>query len=67
MTPSAVFCESTYDDSQQRQLARDTGARFGGTLFVDSLSSLDGLAPSYLELLRHNLNLITQGLGSDRP
>ena len=63
----AVFCESTYDDSQQRQLARDTGARFGGTLFVDSLSSLDGLAPSYLELLRHNLNLITQGLGSDRP
>ncbi len=62
----AVFCESTYDDSQQRQLARESGARFGGTLFVDSLSSLDGLAPNYLELLRHNLSLIKKGLGS-RP
>ena len=60
----AVFCESTYDDRQQRQLARDTGAQFGGTLYVDSLSSLDGLAPSYIELLRHNLNLIKKGLGA---
>lgn len=60
----AVFCESTYNDRQQRQLARDTGAQFGGTLHVDSLSSLDGLAPSYLELLRHNLNLIKKGLGA---
>ena len=58
----AVFCESTFDDSQQRQVAKESGARFGGTLYTDSLSSPDGLAPSYLELLRYNADLIKQGL-----
>jgi manganese transport system substrate-binding protein len=58
----SVFCESTFDDRQQRQLAQQSGARFGGTLYTDSVSSLDGLAPSYLELLRHNADLIKRGL-----
>jgi manganese transport system substrate-binding protein len=58
----AVFCESTFDDSQQRQVAKESGARFGGTLYTDSLSGPDGLAPSYLELLRYNADLIKQGL-----
>jgi manganese transport system substrate-binding protein len=58
----AVFCESTFADRQQRQVARKAGARFGGTLFTDSLSGLDGLAPSYIELLRHNADLIKRGL-----
>lgn len=58
----AVFCESTFDDSEQRQVAEAAGARFGGTLFVDSLSGLDGLAPNYIALLRHNANKITAGL-----
>lgn len=58
----AVFCESTFDDRQQRQLAQQSGARFGGTLYVDSVSSLDGLAPSYIELLRHTVDLIKRGL-----
>jgi manganese transport system substrate-binding protein len=58
----AVFCESTFDDSQQRQVANKSGARFGGTLYTDSVSSPDGLAPSYLELLRYNADLIKQGL-----
>lgn len=58
----AVFCESTFDDRQQRQLAQQAGARFGGTLYTDSLSGLDGLAPSYIELLRHNADLIKRGL-----
>jgi ABC-type Zn uptake system ZnuABC Zn-binding protein ZnuA len=57
-----VFCESTFDDSQQRQVANKSGARFGGTLYTDSVSSPDGLAPSYLELLRYNADLIKQGL-----
>jgi manganese transport system substrate-binding protein len=58
----AVFCESTFDHSQQRQVAEKAGARFGGTLYTDSLSGLDGLAPSYIELLRHNADLIKRGL-----
>ena len=58
----AVFCESTFDDSQQRQVANKSGARFGSTLYTDSLSGPDGLAPSYLELLRYNADLIKQGL-----
>jgi len=58
----AVFCESTFDHSQQRQVAKTSGARFGGTLYTDSLSGLDGLAPSYIELLRHNADLIKRGL-----
>jgi len=57
-----VFCESTFDHSQQRHVAETTGARFGGTLHTDSLSGLDGLAPSYIELLRHNAHLIKRGL-----
>ncbi|MEY3758185.1 MAG: hypothetical protein RLZZ263_1339, partial [Cyanobacteriota bacterium] len=58
----AVFCESTVSDEAQRELARATGARFGGTFYVDSLSGSTGPAPSLLELQRHNVNLIVRGL-----
>jgi manganese transport system substrate-binding protein len=58
----AVFCESTVSDEAQREVARATGARFGGTFYVDSLSGSGGPAPSLLALQRHNVNLIVQGL-----
>ena len=58
----AVFCESTVSDEAQREVARATGARFGGTFFVDSLSEPSGPAPSLLALQRHNVNLIVKGL-----
>ena len=58
----AVFCESTVSDEAQREVARATGARFGGTFYVDSLSAPSGPAPNLLALQRHNLNLIVQGL-----
>lgn len=58
----AVFCESTVSDEAQREVARATGARFGGTFYVDSLSAPSGPAPNLLALQRHNLNLIIQGL-----
>ena len=38
----AVFCESTVNTSPARQVARDTGAHYGGVLYVDSLSAADG-------------------------
>ncbi len=57
-----VFCESTVNPSAQEQVALATGAAFGGTLYVDSLSTADGPVPTYLDLLRHDLDLITEGL-----
>lgn len=59
----AVFCESTVSDGAQRQVAAQSGARFGGTLYVDSLSEADGPVPTYLDLLRHDLRTIAEGLG----
>ena len=58
----AVFCESTVSDKAQRQVARVTGAQFGGNLYVDSLSGPDGPAPTLLDLQRYNMKLIIEGL-----
>lgn len=58
----AVFCESTVDGRAQRRLAADTGARWGGTFHVDSLSGPEGPAPTYLALMRHNVDTLVQGL-----
>jgi len=58
----AVFCESTVSNESQMIVAEETGAKFGGDLFVDSLSESDGVANSYLNMLKHNLILIKKGL-----
>lgn len=47
-----VFCESTVNTSAAEQVARETGAAFGGVLYVDSLSAADGPIPTYFDLLR---------------
>jgi ABC-type multidrug transport system fused ATPase/permease subunit len=57
----AVFCESTVSSDPAEQVARETGAAFGGTLYVDSLSA-DGPVPTYLDLLRVTTETIAQGL-----
>lgn len=61
----AIFCESTVSDKAQREVAKASGSRFAGTFYVDSLSAADGPAPTLLDLQRHNVRLIQQGLGSD--
>lgn len=58
----AVFCESTVSDRPMQQVVEATGAAFGGTLYVDSLSEPDGPVPTYLDLLRHDAELIAAGL-----
>jgi manganese transport system substrate-binding protein len=58
----AVFCESTVSDKPMQQVVRATGARFGGMLYVDSLSEADGPVPTYLDLLRHDARVIVAGL-----
>ncbi|MGI9524973.1 MAG: metal ABC transporter substrate-binding protein [Hyphomicrobiaceae bacterium] len=56
-----VFSESTVSDKPMRQVAKETGARYGGVLYVDSLSSPDGPVPSYLRLLEVTVSTIAQG------
>ena len=63
----AVFCESTVNGAAQRQVAAETGARYGGTLYVDSLSKPDGPVPTYLDLLRHDAATIVTGLTGKEP
>lgn len=58
----AVFCESTVNDKAQKQVADETGARFGGVFYVDSLSGSDGPTPTYLDLLRYNATTLVNGL-----
>jgi manganese transport system substrate-binding protein len=58
----AVFCESTVSDKPMQQVVRATGASFGGTLYVDSLSEAGGPVPTYLDLIRHDADTISAGL-----
>jgi manganese transport system substrate-binding protein len=60
----AVFCESTVEPRIQQEVVAATGARLGGTLFVDSLSDENGPAPTYLKLLQHTADTIITGLTS---
>jgi manganese/iron transport system substrate-binding protein len=58
-----VFSESTVSDKPARQVARETGARYGGVLYVDSLSDERGPVPSYLTLLEVTVDTIAKGFG----
>ena len=57
----AMFCESTVNVNPAKQVARETGARFGGVLYVDSLTKPNGVAPTYLDLLRVTSQTILDG------
>lgn len=57
-----IFCETTVSDEGQREVAKASGALFGGNLYVDSLSEDDGPVPTYLELLQYDANIIAGGL-----
>lgn len=59
----AVFSESTISDRAARQVARETGARYGGVLYVDSLSDARGAVPTYLKLLEVTVDTIAKGFG----
>jgi manganese/iron transport system substrate-binding protein len=59
-----VFCESTVNTDPAEQVARETGAAYGGVLHVDSLSEADGPVPTYLDLLRVTTQTIATGLAT---
>jgi manganese/iron transport system substrate-binding protein len=58
-----VFSESTISDRAAKQVARETGARYGGVLYVDSLSAANGPVPTYLDLLQVTVETIAKGFG----
>lgn len=58
----AVFCESTVSNEAQLQVAKETGAKFAGVLYVDSLSPPDSPASTYLKLLEYNVDTLIKGL-----
>ncbi|MDN8600580.1 metal ABC transporter substrate-binding protein [Citrobacter sp. S2-9] len=57
-----VFSESTVSDKPARQVARESGAHYGGVLYVDSLSTADGPVPTYLDLLQVTTETIVSGI-----
>ena len=59
-----VFSESTVSDKPARQVAKETGARYGGVLYVDSLTGPDGPAPTYLRMMEYNAQTIVKGFTS---
>ncbi|MDE0416753.1 MAG: metal ABC transporter substrate-binding protein [bacterium] len=59
---SAVFVENITDGRLLEQIANETGATIGGTLYPGALSGPDGSAPTYLEMMRHNAMTLAQAL-----
>ncbi|WP_245366235.1 metal ABC transporter substrate-binding protein [Neorhizobium galegae] len=57
-----IFSESTVSPDPAKQVARETGATYGGVLYVDSLSDPDGPVPTYLDLLKVTTGTIAKGL-----
>ena len=58
----AVFLENISDPRLVSQIAAETGARVGGTLYSDSLTGEKGDAPTYIEMVRHNIKALTSAL-----
>lgn len=60
----AVFMENITDPRLLDQIACETGAKIGGTLYSDALSKPDGPAPTYLDMFRHNIETLSAALSS---
>jgi zinc/manganese transport system substrate-binding protein len=58
----AVFLENISDDRLIRRIAAETGARVGGILISDGLTGEKGLAPTYIDMVRHNIKALTSAL-----
>ena len=59
---SAVFIESITDNRMMEQIANETGATIGGTLYSDALSAKSGPASTYLDMMRHNATTLFDAL-----
>jgi zinc/manganese transport system substrate-binding protein len=60
----AVFLENITDPRLMRRIAAETGARVGGTLYSDSLTEEKADAPTYIDMVRHNIKALTSALAN---
>jgi zinc/manganese transport system substrate-binding protein len=60
----AVFLENVSDPRLMRRIAAETGVNIGGTLYSDSLTDEKGPAPTYIDMVRHNIKALTSALSS---
>ena len=60
----AVFLENITNAKMLEQIAKESGAKIGGTLYSDALSGPDGSAPTYLDMFKHNVGTLTAALSS---
>jgi zinc/manganese transport system substrate-binding protein len=60
----AVFLENVSDPRLIRRISAETGAKVGGTLYSDSLTGEKGEAPTYIEMVRHNIKALTSALAN---
>jgi len=60
----AVFLENISDPRLVERIAAETGARIGGTLYSDSLTGEKGDAPTYIDMVRHNIRAVSSALKS---
>lgn len=58
-----VFSESTISDKPAKQVSKETNAKYGGVLYVDSLSAKGGPVPTYIDLLNTTVDTIAKGFG----
>lgn len=57
-----IFVENITNEKQMQMIRESTGARIGGTLYSDALSDVDGPAPDYVSLMKHNVSLIISSM-----
>ena len=60
----AVFLENISDSRLIQRISAETGARVGGTLYSDSLTDEKGDAPTYIDMVRHNIKALTSALAN---
>jgi zinc/manganese transport system substrate-binding protein len=58
----AVFLENITDARLMERISQESGARIGGRLFSDALTNANGAAPSYIEMMRHNVKTLAAAL-----
>ncbi len=58
----AVFVENISDPRLIQRISAETGAGIGGTLYSDSLTGEKGEAPTYIDMVRHNIKALDHAL-----
>ena len=59
-----MFLENITDDRLLKRIGAESGARVGGTLYSDALTDEKGAAPSYIDMMRHNVRQLAEALMS---